>query len=91
MYSSASSGSDNDNDADKVDDFIPPKQKLHLQGVDPQKGWDFRGVHKVTQEFNFIYVNKHEMYISKLRQTWMQMFEVICEYDGLNFTLVWQQ
>lgn len=46
LYSTAFSGSDNDNDADKVDDFIPPKQELHLQGVDPQKGWDFRGVHK---------------------------------------------
>ncbi|KAK1388477.1 Single-stranded DNA-binding protein, mitochondrial [Heracleum sosnowskyi] len=46
VYSTASSGSDNENDADKVDDFIPPKQELHLQGVDPQKGWDFRGVHK---------------------------------------------
>lgn len=45
VYSTASSGSDND--VDKVDDFIPPKQELHLQGVDPGKGWDFRGVHKV--------------------------------------------
>lgn len=43
LYSSASSGSDNDKDSD---DFIPPKQELHLQEVDPQKGWDFRGVHK---------------------------------------------
>ena len=48
-YTTASSGSDNGNesDADKVDDFIPPKQELHLQTVDPRKGWDFRGVHKV--------------------------------------------
>ncbi|XP_017258238.1 single-stranded DNA-binding protein, mitochondrial isoform X1 [Daucus carota subsp. sativus] len=44
LYTTASSGSESD--ADKVDDFIPPKQELHLQTVDPRKGWDFRGVHK---------------------------------------------
>lgn len=47
LYSTASSDTDKDIDGDKVDDFFPPKQELELQGVDPQKGWGFRGVHKV--------------------------------------------
>ncbi|KAK1370745.1 Single-stranded DNA-binding protein, mitochondrial [Heracleum sosnowskyi] len=46
LYSTASSDTENDIDADKVDDFFPQKQELELQGVDPQKGWGFRGVHK---------------------------------------------
>lgn len=29
------------------DDFIDDKRKLEPQGVDPKKGWGFRGVHKV--------------------------------------------
>ncbi|KAK4378880.1 hypothetical protein RND71_000742 [Anisodus tanguticus] len=28
------------------DDFLPEKPDLQLQGVDPRKGWNFRGVHK---------------------------------------------
>ncbi|KAJ0441997.1 putative primosome PriB/single-strand DNA-binding protein [Helianthus annuus] len=28
------------------DDFLPEKPELQLQGVDPRKGWGFRGVHK---------------------------------------------
>ncbi|GJT66218.1 hypothetical protein Tco_1017698 [Tanacetum coccineum] len=38
--SSFGSGDDIDNDND---DFIP---ELQMQGVDPRKGWGFRGVHK---------------------------------------------
>ncbi|KAL8253779.1 hypothetical protein R6Q59_032000 [Mikania micrantha] len=34
---------DNDNDDD---DFLPEKPELQVQGVDPRKGWGFRGVHK---------------------------------------------
>ncbi|KAL8222850.1 hypothetical protein R6Q57_020249 [Mikania cordata] len=33
-----------DNDDD--DDFLPEKPELQVQGVDPRKGWGFRGVHK---------------------------------------------
>lgn len=51
MCSSVSSDTENDIDADKVDDFFPQKQELELQGVDPQKGWGFRGVHKVPVSF----------------------------------------
>lgn len=29
------------------DDFLPEKPDLQLQSVDPRKGWNFRGVHKV--------------------------------------------
>ncbi|KAK4427624.1 Single-stranded DNA-binding protein, mitochondrial [Sesamum alatum] len=46
------SGNDNDNaraggglDIDD-DDFLPEKPELQLQGVDPRKGWNFRGVHR---------------------------------------------
>nr|DAD36370.1 TPA_asm: hypothetical protein HUJ06_007011 [Nelumbo nucifera] len=36
-----------ENNADLEDnDFIPYKQDLEPQGVDPKRGWDFRGVHK---------------------------------------------
>ncbi|KAL7157719.1 hypothetical protein ABFS83_02G095900 [Erythranthe nasuta] len=28
------------------DDFLPDKAELQLQGVDPRKGWNFRGVHR---------------------------------------------
>lgn len=52
LYSSASSDTDNDIEADKVDDFFPQKQELELQGVDPKKGWGFRGVHKVIIYFS---------------------------------------
>ncbi|KAL9233339.1 hypothetical protein vseg_008356 [Gypsophila vaccaria] len=52
-YSTASfDGVDNDvggNDEvvdDVHDDFIPEKRELMPQGVDPGKGWQFRGVHK---------------------------------------------
>lgn len=29
------------------DDFLPDRPELQLQGVDPRKGWNFRGVHRV--------------------------------------------
>ncbi|CAA6670654.1 unnamed protein product [Spirodela intermedia] len=29
------------------DDFLPAKSELEPQGVDPKRGWNFRGVHKV--------------------------------------------
>ncbi|KAL8545504.1 hypothetical protein ACS0TY_005595 [Phlomoides rotata] len=28
------------------DDFLPDRPELQLQGVDPRKGWNFRGVHR---------------------------------------------
>lgn len=28
-------------------DILPEKTQLQLQGVDPRKGWNFRGVHRV--------------------------------------------
>jgi len=32
---------------DEFDDFLGGRPELQLQGVDPSKGWGFRGVHKV--------------------------------------------
>lgn len=29
------------------DDFLTERPELTLQGVDPRKGWNFRGVHRV--------------------------------------------
>lgn len=58
-YSTTSSGSDNDERLDnndklkndpieeEIDDFLGGQPSLQLQGVDPKKGWNFRGVHKV--------------------------------------------
>ncbi|KAK4476718.1 hypothetical protein RD792_015878, partial [Penstemon davidsonii] len=52
---SFSTGSfDNDNDKKGLgggleiddDDFLPERPELQLQGVDPRKGWNFRGVHR---------------------------------------------
>ncbi|KAL1833497.1 hypothetical protein ACET3Z_003148 [Daucus carota] len=43
LYSAGSSDTDNEIGPD---DFFPPKQELELQGVDPQRGWGYRGVHK---------------------------------------------
>lgn len=34
---------------DDDDDFLVDKPDLKLQTVDPKKGWNFRGVHKVYQ------------------------------------------
>ncbi|KAK9076971.1 hypothetical protein SSX86_005306 [Deinandra increscens subsp. villosa] len=34
------------NDAIDDEDFLPEKPELQVQGVDPRKGWGFRGVHK---------------------------------------------
>ncbi|KAK6119055.1 hypothetical protein DH2020_047205 [Rehmannia glutinosa] len=49
---SLNSGDDNDNvgggrslEIDD-DDFLPERPELQLQGVDPRKGWNFRGVHR---------------------------------------------
>ncbi|KAH0731664.1 hypothetical protein KY289_002852 [Solanum tuberosum] len=52
-YSTGTYHSDGDepasnNEAVEIDDsdFLPEKPNLQLQGVDPRKGWNFRGVHK---------------------------------------------
>ena len=44
-----SEGEDGKNDKVDYDDFLGVKEKSELQpqGVDPKRGWDFRGVHKV--------------------------------------------
>lgn len=50
----STSSFDGDNDEGRTsevehvhDDFIPEKRESIAQGVDPSKGWNFRGVHKV--------------------------------------------
>ncbi|RZB87337.1 Single-stranded DNA-binding protein, mitochondrial [Glycine soja] len=65
-YSTSLSGGENDhplpdNDAPKkealdeeFDDFLGEKPELQLQGVDPKKGWGFRGVHKFLTGFNLV-------------------------------------
>ncbi|KAL9450361.1 hypothetical protein AB3S75_012155 [Citrus x aurantiifolia] len=50
-YSSGSfDGKNDDQNMDEVDDvfddFVVEKQELQPQGVDPRRGWGFRGVHK---------------------------------------------
>ncbi|KDP38859.1 hypothetical protein JCGZ_05016 [Jatropha curcas] len=50
-YSTMSSDGENDglkdDELDKdFDDILGENPELQLQGVDPRKGWDFRGVHK---------------------------------------------
>lgn len=52
-----SAETDNDSDKDvspngevEVDDDFPPERpELQLQSVDPRKGWNFRGVHRVLE------------------------------------------
>ncbi|GFP84509.1 single-stranded DNA-binding protein mitochondrial [Phtheirospermum japonicum] len=49
---SLNSGNDDDNVGEgrrleiDDDDFLPERPELQLQGVDPRKGWNFRGVHR---------------------------------------------
>lgn len=52
---------DNDNPKDnpkenafdeEVDDFLGKQPDLQLQGVNPKRGWNFRGVHKVFNTQN---------------------------------------
>ncbi|XP_059652351.1 single-stranded DNA-binding protein, mitochondrial [Cornus florida] len=51
-YSTASFDDGNDADVNvgeaeiNDDDFLPEKPELQPQGVDPRRGWGFRGVHK---------------------------------------------
>lgn len=58
FFSTGSLNSDNVNGADNEgadagveindEDFLPERPpELQLQGVDPRKGWNFRGVHRV--------------------------------------------
>lgn len=44
---------DNIEDKNEIEDdyFINDKKDLEPQGVDPKKGWGFRGVHKVMVTF----------------------------------------
>lgn len=41
-------------DDDDDDDFLFKKPELQVQGVDPKKGWNFRGVHKVHGDCIYI-------------------------------------
>lgn len=53
FYSTSPFHSDTDNadDIDSVEiddnDFVPERREIKLHGVDPRKGWNSRGVHKV--------------------------------------------
>ena len=38
----------NNGDEEEYDDFFNDKIELQPQGVDPRRGWGFRGVHKVS-------------------------------------------
>lgn len=44
-------GKDNN---DTEDDFVEGKKDLEPQGVDPDKGWNFRGVHKVMWPWRYV-------------------------------------
>lgn len=54
-YSNSRASFNNDDANEEVDTngdfdddaFLPNKKDLEPQGVDPQRGWGFRGVHKV--------------------------------------------
>ncbi|CAI9304527.1 unnamed protein product [Lactuca saligna] len=45
-FDSADEADSNPADTIDDDDFLPQKPELQMQGVDPRKGWGFRGVHK---------------------------------------------
>lgn len=54
FYSTGSLDGDNENEGNNDgsveiddDDFLPERPELKVQSVDPRKGWNYRGVHKV--------------------------------------------
>lgn len=38
---------------EEVEDFLDHQPGMQLQGVDPKRGWNFRGVHKVLSTPKF--------------------------------------
>lgn len=55
LFSTGSFNADDNTDKDGADgleiedvDFHPQKPELQLQGVDPRRGWNFRGVHRAV-------------------------------------------
>lgn len=40
-------GQKSDEVEEEFDDYLGVKHELQPQGVDPKRGWNFRGVHKV--------------------------------------------
>lgn len=58
LFSTGSFNADDNTDKDGADgleieddNFHPQKPELQLQGVDPRRGWNFRGVHRVHCDF----------------------------------------
>lgn len=52
-YSTMPFNTDNDDVKEAFDDFLGDKvEELQPQGVDPRRGWGFRGVHKVISSFS---------------------------------------
>lgn len=59
-YSTDSSVTDNEGDngeqlEEHFDELLGEKPRLQPQGVDPKQGWNFRGVHKVSDLWNFMH------------------------------------
>ena len=44
---SANDDQENNDINEEMDDFLGSKVQLEPQGVDPKRGWGYRGVHKV--------------------------------------------
>lgn len=57
--SSDKDGPTNEELDEEIDDFLGSKPELQLQGVDPKRGWGFRGVHKVLGCVNYYYYSRH--------------------------------
>lgn len=49
---------DEKGDMDFGDDYTDSKRELRPQSVDPKKGWEFRGVHRVLNinKMNILYI-----------------------------------
>lgn len=85
-YCSRLDESDNDDKKneeieDEFDNYVGQKAELVPQGVNPRKGWSYRGVHKVFFIFYFYYFVEICLYSVKLLVVdckWLLLWWLIC-------------
>lgn len=59
-------------------DLVTEKPNLQLQGVDPRKGWGFRGVHKV---FDISFQWKNLLIFGCSSEIWMALLRFVLHME----------